>query len=75
MKINSLSELRELLQLLAEQDIASFQSGDLHISRNSKSSGLVQLQLDAKEYSKGDLAQQETEEDDLLFYSADGGRN
>lgn len=74
MKITSLSELRELLQLLQEQDIMSFQSGDLRIVRNSKPSGLVQLQLDGKEYSEGDLESGTSDpEDDLLFYSAGGG--
>jgi len=71
MKISSLAELRELLKLLAEQDIGSFELDGLKIVRNSRNTGLVQLQLDDKEYSEPNSEASESD-DELLFYSAGG---
>ena len=90
MKISSLSELRELLQLLQEQKVEQFDlsaNGDLRIGRrNSDNVGMYIPMSDAAEYSEPNVARsggisaaaedaQNAEDEDLLYYATDRGNN
>lgn len=71
MKISSLAELRELLQLVVEQDIESLELGDLKVTRKSRAAHVVFPIGDAPNNSEDSSEAGTTDEEELLYWSAE----